>query len=241
MSETQTEGSPGTRTPLDGMTETLMEWVEVGGIQYATQQEVAHEIERLRKPPEETLSDEPGCAHCMRAGTPVRLGEVCPKCGDRLPTRTETEQREKIAQLTSALAAETAARERAERRWHLLRICLRSRDWHQTLSRFARNNRQSVGVMTEDRIREIALDNAAYWEIGKQVTGPNGNMKLNKQIERAIRQALSESSLCAETVERCAKVCESTKQQMRFGDMERAADICADAIRSLPADKGDRG
>ena len=56
----------------------------------------------------------------------------------------------------------------------------------------------------------------------------------NEWIEGDVKP---EPSLCAETVERCAKVCESTKQQMRFGDMERAADICADAIRAIPADQ----
>src|SRR5262249_25271063 len=56
------------------------------------------ELVRLRLPPEDTMSEHPGCVYCMEAGTPVRLGEVCPKCGDRLPTRTEVELRAELAQ-----------------------------------------------------------------------------------------------------------------------------------------------
>jgi hypothetical protein len=49
------------------------------------------EIKRLRLPPNETLSDHPGCGYCMEAGTPIRPGQVCPRCGDRLPTKREYE------------------------------------------------------------------------------------------------------------------------------------------------------
>lgn len=48
--------------------------------------EAEAEVERLRLPPEETMSDHPGCGFCMEAGTPVRPGQICPKCGDRLPS-----------------------------------------------------------------------------------------------------------------------------------------------------------
>ena len=44
---------------------------------------------RLRLPPDETNSDHPGCVYCMEAGAPVRPGQVCPKCNDRLPTKDE--------------------------------------------------------------------------------------------------------------------------------------------------------
>ena len=47
------------------------------------------ENERLRLPPNETLSEYPGCGYCMEAGTPVRPGQVCPRCNDRLPTLNE--------------------------------------------------------------------------------------------------------------------------------------------------------
>jgi hypothetical protein len=29
----------------------------------------------------------PGCGFCMEKGTPVKGGEICPKCGDRSPKR----------------------------------------------------------------------------------------------------------------------------------------------------------
>jgi hypothetical protein len=45
------------------------------------------ERDRLMLPPDETLSEHPGCVYCMEAGTPVRRGQVCPKCGDRAPTK----------------------------------------------------------------------------------------------------------------------------------------------------------
>ena len=51
----------------------------------------------LMKAPEDTCSPHPGCVYCMEAGTPVGRGEVCPKCGDRLPTRTEDTLREQLA------------------------------------------------------------------------------------------------------------------------------------------------
>lgn len=51
--------------------------------------EAAAEIERLCLPPDETMSDYPGCVYCMEKDTPIRLGMVCPKCGDRLPTKRE--------------------------------------------------------------------------------------------------------------------------------------------------------
>lgn len=47
------------------------------------------EIERLKLPPLETCSEHPGCAYCMEAGSPVRPGQVCPTCGDRLPSDRE--------------------------------------------------------------------------------------------------------------------------------------------------------
>ena len=34
-------------------------------------------------------SEHPGCAYCMSAGTPVNQGDICPVCGDRLPTQAE--------------------------------------------------------------------------------------------------------------------------------------------------------
>lgn len=47
----------------------LMEWVEVDGIRYRAQQEVAHEIARLR---------ERGCSHKWD-----RDGERCVRCGSK--------------------------------------------------------------------------------------------------------------------------------------------------------------
>ena len=55
------------------------------------------QVARLMKAPEDTCSPHPGCVYCMEAGTPVGRGEVCPKCGDRLPTRTEDSLREQLA------------------------------------------------------------------------------------------------------------------------------------------------
>ena len=49
------------------------------------------ENERLRLPPDETMSKYPGCVYCMEAGTPIRPGQVCPQCGDRRPTNLEYE------------------------------------------------------------------------------------------------------------------------------------------------------
>lgn len=37
-------------------------------------------------------SEHPGCVYCMKAGTKVKQGEVCPVCGDRLPTQEELEE-----------------------------------------------------------------------------------------------------------------------------------------------------
>ena len=37
-------------------------------------------------------SDYPGCVYCMKAGTPVKPGEICPICTDRLPTKEELEK-----------------------------------------------------------------------------------------------------------------------------------------------------
>jgi hypothetical protein len=61
--------------------------------------EAQKEIERLRKDPSETLSEHPGCVYCMEAGTPVKDGEVCPKCGDRLPTKLERKQAAQLIDL----------------------------------------------------------------------------------------------------------------------------------------------
>jgi hypothetical protein len=65
------------------------------------------ELVRLRKDPDDVLSEHPGCVFCMEAGTPVGDGEVCPKCGDRLPTRRERH-------LEAELAAVLKAKEEAE-------------------------------------------------------------------------------------------------------------------------------
>lgn len=75
----------------DGVTAAVMERAE----------RAEAECERLRLPPELTLSEHPGCTLCMMAGTSVRAGEVCPKCGDRLPTKwqREAESSETVAWL----------------------------------------------------------------------------------------------------------------------------------------------
>jgi len=49
------------------------------------------ELDRLRLPPDETMSEHPGCVACMKADTTVRPGQVCSECGDRLPTKREYE------------------------------------------------------------------------------------------------------------------------------------------------------
>ena len=66
--------------------------------------ELEAEVARLRLPPDETMSAHPGCAYCMGAGTPVRPGQVCPECGDRLPTKREYEANELEAKLAQAHA-----------------------------------------------------------------------------------------------------------------------------------------
>lgn len=74
------------------------------------------EVERLRKDPGETLSDHPGCVYCMEAGAPVKDGEVCPRCGDRLPTRRERELKRQLAEAEKDLDAAKARAEAAERK-----------------------------------------------------------------------------------------------------------------------------
>lgn len=60
------------------------------------------EVARLSLPPDETMSAHPGCVYCMEKGTPIRLGMVCPKCGDRLPTKREYEAQGLRAELDQA-------------------------------------------------------------------------------------------------------------------------------------------
>ena len=76
------------------------------------------ELVRLRKDPDDALSEHPGCVYCMEAGTPVKDGEVCPKCGDRLPTRQERS-------LEKELAATLKVMEEAEREIEMLSAALR--------------------------------------------------------------------------------------------------------------------
>ena len=64
----------------------------IEGVRIALREQLdaaVRENERLRLPPNETLSEYPGCGYCMEAGTPVRPGQVCPRCNDRLPTLNE--------------------------------------------------------------------------------------------------------------------------------------------------------
>ena len=65
------------------------------------------EIARLSKDPGDVLSDHPGCVYCMEAGTPVGDGEVCPKCGDRLPTKTERRLEQRLREFEAKLAERT--------------------------------------------------------------------------------------------------------------------------------------
>ncbi len=70
------------------------------------------EIVRLSKDPDDTLSDHPGCTYCMEEGTTVKDGEVCPKCGDRLPTR-------RVRRLEAELAVAVATLRRIQQ-WDCL-------------------------------------------------------------------------------------------------------------------------
>lgn len=78
--------------------------------------EMKDENERLRKAPEDTLSANPGCAHCMGADTAVKAGEVCPQCGDRLPTRTELMLRAELDAANTLRRQHNQGRYKAEQR-----------------------------------------------------------------------------------------------------------------------------
>ena len=69
--------------------------------------ELETEVTRLSKDPGDVLSDHPGCVYCMEAGTPVGDGEVCPKCGDRLPTKTERRLEQRLREFEAKLAERT--------------------------------------------------------------------------------------------------------------------------------------
>lgn len=53
--------------------------------------QLAREVLRLMQNPKKALSDHPGCGYCMSSDSPIKVGvgEVCPVCGDRLPTQEE--------------------------------------------------------------------------------------------------------------------------------------------------------
>jgi hypothetical protein len=53
----------------------------------------------------------------MEAGTPVGDGEVCPKCGDRLPTKRERQLERELARKTSRLAGIYGLLKVAELSW----------------------------------------------------------------------------------------------------------------------------
>lgn len=89
------------------------EWESISGLADILKdraEAAEREVARLRLPPEMTLSDHPGCVHCMEAGTQVRPGEVCPKCGDRSPTQSEREVAE-LKRENESLRAECGLRQ----------------------------------------------------------------------------------------------------------------------------------
>ena len=81
--------------------------------------EQAGEIERLMKAPEDTLSEHPGCVYCMESGTPVKAGEVCPKCGDRSPTRTVIQLWQEMTVLTARLQSAEELLGRQPQHWDI--------------------------------------------------------------------------------------------------------------------------
>jgi ribosomal protein L18 len=175
------------------------------------------ELVRLRKDPDDTVSDHPGCVFCMEAGTPVGDGEVCPKCGDRLPTR-------RLRRTEAELAAANAECQRALVREEQAKKELRQREERKAVSGRARN--LSAQIVWDDLRRQLAAALKAKEELERRERVVSAIIANNKDVATLIGERIGDDAYIDGLVE--AK--EEAEQDARRYRWLRSAGWFDDAI-----------